>query len=63
MAGPVFILATDLRPREATWAHAESQAAGLQAFAARTLGVAPGWTLPAYRHYRRKTRASTTSVG
>ena len=41
MAGPVFILATDLRPGEAAWAHAEAQAAGLQAFAARTLGVTP----------------------
>ena len=39
MAGPAFIIATDLRPGEAAWAHAEAQAALLQPFAARTLGV------------------------
>ena len=41
MAGPAFIIATDLRPGESAWAHAEAQAAALQAFAARTLGVTP----------------------
>jgi sirohydrochlorin ferrochelatase len=41
MAGPAFILATDLRPEEAAWAHAQAQAASLQAFAARALGIAP----------------------
>jgi sirohydrochlorin ferrochelatase len=40
VAGPVFILATDLQPGEAAWARTEAQAAALQAFAARTLGVA-----------------------
>ncbi len=41
MAGPAFIIATDLRPGQPAWAHAEAQAAALQAFAARTLGVTP----------------------
>ena len=39
MAGPSFIIATDLRPGETAWAATEAQAAGLQAFAARTLGM------------------------
>ncbi len=39
MAGAVFIIATDLRPTDAAWARAEAQAAGLQAFAARTFGM------------------------
>ncbi len=39
MAGAVFIIATDLRPADAAWARAEAQAAGLQAFAARTFGL------------------------
>jgi hypothetical protein len=41
MAGPAFIIATDLRPEESAWARAEAQAAVLQTFAARTLGVTP----------------------
>jgi len=47
VADPVFILATDLRPDDPAWARAEDQAAALQSFAARALGVAPrvvlGW--------------------
>ena len=39
MSRPVFILATDLRPGEAAWASMEAQAAGLQAFAERAIGV------------------------
>ncbi len=39
MARPVFILATDLRPEEPAWARVEAQAAGLQVFAERALGV------------------------
>ena len=41
MANAVFILATDLRPGEAAWASAESQAAELQTFTARALGLTP----------------------
>ena len=39
MARPVFILTTDLRPGEAAWASMEAQAASLQAFAERALGM------------------------
>ncbi len=42
MSRPVFILATDLRPGEADWASMETQAAVLQGFAHRALGV-PVW--------------------
>jgi sirohydrochlorin ferrochelatase len=41
MAQPVVVLATDLRPEEAAWAHAEAQAATLGAFVERSLGVTP----------------------
>jgi sirohydrochlorin ferrochelatase len=40
MAGPAFIIATNLRPEVAAWARIEAQAAGLRAFAERSLGVA-----------------------
>jgi hypothetical protein len=42
VAKPVFILATDLRPGEAAWASMEAQAAGLQVFVERALGVSAG---------------------
>src|SRR5262245_26608867 len=41
MAEPVVILATDLRPEDPAWPRAEAQAAGLRAFAKRSLGMAP----------------------
>jgi hypothetical protein len=41
MAAPVVILATDLRPEDPAWSRAEAQAANLQPFAARSLGVEP----------------------
>jgi hypothetical protein len=37
---PVFVLATDLQPGEASWATIEAQAAGLREFVGRALGVA-----------------------
>lgn len=40
MTRPIFLLATDLQPAEAAWALVAAQAAALQAFAERTLGVA-----------------------
>jgi hypothetical protein len=39
VARPVFILATDLGPREAAWASMQAQAASLQAFAERAFGM------------------------
>jgi hypothetical protein len=39
VAKPVFILATDLPPGGAAWTSTEAQAASLQVFAERTLGV------------------------
>ncbi|MDR3619320.1 MAG: hypothetical protein P4L85_08215 [Paludisphaera borealis] len=39
MTSPIFILTTDLRPGEAAWASLEAQAASLQAFAERALGM------------------------
>lgn len=39
MAGAVFVIATDVRPGEVAWARAAAQVAGLEAFAAGTLGV------------------------
>ena len=41
MAEPAFILTTDLQPGGAGWASAETQAASLGTFAARTLGFTP----------------------
>jgi len=41
MAEPVVILATDLRPEDPAWSRAEAQAAALEPFAARSLGVRP----------------------
>ena len=41
MTRPVFILATDLQPRDAGWPGVEAQAAALESFAGQTLGVAP----------------------
>ena len=40
MAGPVFILATEVDPRNTSWAKAEEQVANLSAFASRLLGFA-----------------------
>jgi sirohydrochlorin ferrochelatase len=40
MAGPAFILATDLRPTDAAWARTEAMAAAVQEFAERILGTA-----------------------
>jgi hypothetical protein len=39
MAGAVFVIATDLWPEHAAWARTQVQAAHLQNFAARALGV------------------------
>ena len=39
MAGAVFVLATDLGPEHAAWAQTQAQAAHLQNFAAKSLGV------------------------
>jgi hypothetical protein len=41
MTGPVFILATDLQPRDAGWPGVEAQAAALETFAGHKLGVSP----------------------
>jgi hypothetical protein len=41
MAGPAFILATDLGPTDAAWASMGAMAAGLHEFAARALGAGP----------------------
>ena len=41
MAEPVVIVATDLRPEDPAWPRVEAQAAGLQRFATRSLGVTP----------------------
>jgi hypothetical protein len=45
MTGPVFILATDLRPQDAAWPDVEAQATALETFAGHKLGVAPRFDL------------------
>jgi hypothetical protein len=48
VAGPVFILATEIDSGSGCWAQAEEQASNLAAFATRLLGFAPRVTLAAF---------------
>ena len=64
MAGPAFILATDLRPGDAAWARTEAQAAGLQDVrGAHARGGASGRSRLPPGAIDATTRASTRSAG